>query len=662
MFLGHAYLGAAIFGFLAILHSFVWVRQRTFWSAQFAFAFALLMAVYALDRYTQPQGGQPSLLGTVLGMASVISATLGIVDYVGLSGRLARQLRLASLAIGAVVIVLVALGAMPRPMLFSVYGLLLLVQGLMAGWAMVHEPRSGHGFVLLAVMMYPLARVAVALGWIDLDALRYIIIAPSAMLGTTVLTTGLVRAQKQATEELRRRAQAEQHVQQLAFYDPLTELPNRRMMMDVLHKAIGKSRRMGTHGALLFIDLDHFKDLNDSKGHSVGDQLLRQAAQRLRHCMRQSDAISRLGGDEFVVILQELSSRQREAAVQAETVGEKIRLSLAAPYELAGKTHHSTCSIGVCLFQSDDEGVDDLLKQADLAMYQAKASGRNTLHFFDASMQADIDERIALEQALREALRQEEFVLYFQPQIGNLGELSGAEALIRWRHPIRGLVPPAHFIPLAEATGLILPMGEWVLRTACRQLVTWRADPRTAGLTLSVNVSTKQFREPGFVHQVLSAVRDTGADPACLKLELTESLLAEDIEAVIAKMQLLKNHGIGFALDDFGTGYSSLSYLKRLPLDQLKIDQSFVRDVLTDHNDATIARIIITLGFELGLNVIAEGVETQAQREFLIENGCFSQQGYLFGKPMPIAEFNDYRPRSMDPVATHQRDAQDTLF
>jgi EAL domain-containing protein (putative c-di-GMP-specific phosphodiesterase class I) len=347
--------------------------------------------------------------------------------------------------------------------------------------------------------------------------------------------------------------------------------------------------------------------------------------------------VARLGGDEFVVMLEDLGENDREVAVQARVIGEKILSALNMPYVLAGYEHQSTSSIGVAPFNDQHESVGELLKRADLAMYQSKSAGRNTLRFFDPGMQAVVTARAALEVDLRQALAQNEFLLYYQPQLNAMGRVTGVEALVRWQHPQRGMVSPADFIPLAEETGLIMPLGRWVLETACSLLAAWHARASTAALTLAVNVSPRQFRHPDFVDQVVSVLNSTGANPLNLKLELTESLLVDDMEVTINKMSALKSLGVGFALDDFGTGYSSLSYLKRLPLDQLKIDQSFVHDVLSDPNDAVIARTIIALGQSLGLDVIAEGVETEAQRDFLARHGCNAYQGYFFSRPMPIA-------------------------
>jgi len=438
----------------------------------------------------------------------------------------------------------------------------------------------------------------------------------------------------------RKRAEAE--IENLAFFDPLTRLPNRRLLLDRLHQALAASARTERQGALLFIDLDNFKTLNDTYGHDKGDLLLQQAAQRLGNCIRQSDTVARLGGDEFVVMLKDMSSNPAEAATQAEAVGTKVLAALKQPYQLAAVEHHSSASVGITLFGGSEDTVDELFKRADMALYQAKAVGRNAVRFFDPGMQAAMAARVALEVDLRQGLQQEQFVLHYQAQVNAQGQLTGAEVLARWQHPQRGMVPPMQFIGLAEETGLILPLGHWVLKTACLQLAQWASRPETAQLTLSVNVSARQFHQPEFVQEVLGLIERTGAPAQRLKLELTESLLVDDVDDIIAKMTELKARGVGFSLDDFGTGYSSLSYLKRLPLDQLKIDQSFVRDALTDPNDAAIARTIVALGQSLGLTVIAEGVETQAQRDFLWASGCFAYQGYFFGRPGPVAALDAF--------------------
>jgi diguanylate cyclase (GGDEF)-like protein len=431
-------------------------------------------------------------------------------------------------------------------------------------------------------------------------------------------------------------------IEKLAFYDSLTHLPNRRLLIDRLEQAMASSGRTGRQGALLFVDLDHFKTLNDTLGHDIGDMLLQQVAKRLESCVREGDTVARLGGDEFVVMLANLSEKAVEAANQVEIVAQKILHALNQAYRLAAHDYRSTPSIGVTLFRGHQSAIDELLKQADIAMYQAKRAGRNTVRMFDPAMQAAITARSAMEVDLRKALLEREFILYYQPQVDASDQVIGAEALLRWHHPERGLISPAEFIPLAEETGLILPLGQWVLETACAQLAAWAAMPQTAHLSLAVNVSARQFSLPHFVQQALAVIEQTGVPPAQLKLELTESLLLDNAEDVIAKMRALKDHGVSFSLDDFGTGYSSLSYLKRLPLDQLKIDRSFVRDILIDPNDAAIARTVVALGQSLGLAVIAEGVETVAQRDFLAANGCLTYQGYLFSPPLPREEFEAF--------------------
>ena len=436
--------------------------------------------------------------------------------------------------------------------------------------------------------------------------------------------------------DITQRKAAELEILQLAFYDPLTQLPNRRLLMDRLQQALATNARSRHTGALLFIDLDNFKTINDTLGHEQGDLLLRQVALRLGASVRASDTVARLGGDEFVVMLLDLdNARHTEAAVQATAVAEKILAALSASYLIAGNEHHSTASIGVTLFGQGDT-VGDLLKRADLAMYQAKAAGRNTMRFFDPEMQAAISARAALEADLRAALTRGELVLHYQPQVDGDGHMTGVEALLRWRHPRHGMVSPAEFIPMAEDTGLILPVGLWVLETACAQLAAWATRAQTAPLIMAVNVSVRQFRHPDFVAQVRQVLGRSGANARRLKLEITESLMVDDMEESICKMIALKGEGVSFSLDDFGTGYSSLAYLKRLPLDQLKIDQSFVKDLLTDPNDAAIARTIVALAQSMGLAVIAEGVENEAQRAFLARLGCRAYQGFLFSRPLPI--------------------------
>ena len=439
-------------------------------------------------------------------------------------------------------------------------------------------------------------------------------------------------------QDLSERKAAEEEINQLAYYDPLTRLPNRRLLMDRLQQALATSARHHRSGALLMLDLDNFKTVNETRGHDRGDALLLQVAHRLRSCVHEDDTVARQGGDEFVVVLEDLGDSPEEAAARAEDVGQRILGVLREPYQIDGDAHHSSLSMGVTIYSGTRETVDELLKRADLALYQAKNAGRDTLRFYDPQMQAVVSARATLELDMRVGLAQGQFELYYQPQIDH-GRIIGAEALLRWRHPRDGFISPAYFIPLAEETGLILPLGEWVLQAACRRLAAWAQQPDLATLSLAVNVSPRQFHQTGFVAQVLAALAGAGADGHQLKLEMTEGLLLQDVEDTIDKMGQLRGYGVGFSLDDFGTGYSSLSYLKRLPLDQLKIDQSFVRDVLTDPNDAAIARTVVALGTSLGLRVIAEGVETEAQREFLERHHCHAWQGFLLSPPVAVAEF-----------------------
>jgi diguanylate cyclase (GGDEF)-like protein/PAS domain S-box-containing protein len=443
--------------------------------------------------------------------------------------------------------------------------------------------------------------------------------------------------------DITERKQVEAQIRSLAYYDALTRLPNRRLLMDRLSQALIASQRSREFGALLILDLDHFKTLNDTQGHDVGDRLLVEVARRLTSNVRQQDTVCRLGGDEFVVMLEDLGQDEQHAANQAEMIAEKVRFALNQPYALKinEAKFHSTTSIGLTLFRWQDASVDMLLKQADVALYQAKGAGRNVVRFFNPAMQAAIDSRMVMEAALRQALDKGEFQLYYQPQVDQDGGLIGAEALIRWLPENRDMISPAEFIPLAEETGLILPIGKWVLDTACAQLRAWANDPRTQSLQMSVNVSARQFHQPDFVETVQQSLVASGINPARLKLELTESVVLDNIDAVVSRMLQLNALGVSFCLDDFGTGYSSLSYLKRLPLDQVKIDQSFVRDVTVDLNDAAIVRAIMAMSRSLGLQVIAEGVETQVQRDFLLQNACTAFQGFLFCKPIPILEWDD---------------------
>ena len=453
---------------------------------------------------------------------------------------------------------------------------------------------------------------------------------------------GLAQSILAIDTDITQRKASELEIQHLAFYDQLTLLPNRLLLINRLQHALSANIRGQHSGALLFIDLDNFKTINDTLGHDKGDLLLQQAALRIATCVRTSDTVARLGGDEFVVMLLGLESEQSSAVAQAKIVGEKILTVLSKPYQIAGTEHHSTASIGITQFRDQTDTVGELLQQADLAMYQGKAAGRNALRFFDVEMQAAVTTRAALEVDLRNALLHGEFLLYYQPQMDGDGCVTGAEGLLRWEHPRRGLVLPADFIFMAEDTGLILPLGQWILESACAQLASWAERPETAELTIAVNVSIRQFRHANFVDMLHEVLDRSGANPERLKLEITESLMVDNMELTIAKMTALKDRGVRFSLDDFGTGYSSLYYLKRLPLDQLKIDQSFVRDIMINPNDAAIARTIVALAQSLGLTVIAEGVETKAQRDFLAHHGCHFYQGYLFSRPLLIEQFDVY--------------------
>lgn len=438
------------------------------------------------------------------------------------------------------------------------------------------------------------------------------------------------------------RKAAEQQIQNLSFSDQLTGLPNRRLFMDRLEQALSSSVRHQWMGALMFVDLDDFKSINETLGHGQGDLFLNEIAQRLRLCVRDGDTVARLGGDKFALILESLSSNPQAAASYAEEVGEKTLQELEQPYELGTSTLHRTCSIGITLFAEQNEDAIELLKRAELAMYQAKSHGRNSLRFFEPQMQAVVSARTALEEGLREAIKHHDILLHYQPQVTDEGRITGVEALVRWKSLSRGMISPAEFIPLAEASGLILPLGQQVLVMACTQLAKWKDRSEFSHLSIAVNVSTRQFNQADFVDQIRSVLKRCSASPQRLKLEITESMLVSNVEDVIAKMNALKSIGVGFSLDDFGTGYSSLSYLKRLPLDQLKIDQGFVRDILDDPNDAAIAKTVVALANSMNLSVIAEGVETAAQRDLLAALGCRNYQGYLFGRPMAIDALEAY--------------------
>jgi diguanylate cyclase (GGDEF)-like protein/PAS domain S-box-containing protein len=443
--------------------------------------------------------------------------------------------------------------------------------------------------------------------------------------------------------DISERFSAQAQIDSLAFFDPLTGLPNRRLLIDRLEQALQAGTRHARKNALLFVDLDNFKTINDTLGHFQGDALLVQVAKRLKTCTREGDTVARLGSDEFVLMLEGLSEDDIEAATQAETVGENVLRAFQHGFEFAQGAHHSTPSIGITLFGGKTlEGSEQPVKRAELAMFQAKEAGRNTLRFFDAEMQVKVSMRAALEADLRDAVKKQQFLLHFQPQVVGAGSITGVEALVRWQHPQRGMVSPAEFIPLAEETGLILPIGQWVLETACAQLAAWNSDPILAHLTIAVNVSARQLKQSNFVAQVVATLARSQANPERLKLELTESMLVDNVEDIIAKMEAIKAQGVTFSLDDFGTGYSSLAYLKRLPLDQLKIDQSFVRNIVTDPNEAAIASMVIALSGSMGLSVIAEGVELQSQADFLAQLGCYAYQGYLFSRPLGLVALETF--------------------
>ncbi|MFT3848165.1 MAG: EAL domain-containing protein [Propionivibrio sp.] len=435
--------------------------------------------------------------------------------------------------------------------------------------------------------------------------------------------------------------EAEAEVHRLAYYDQLTQFPNRRLLQDRLGQALASAGRSGVYGAVLFLDLDNFNTLNDTRGHDTGDLLLIKVAQRLSQSLREADTVARLGGDEFVVVLESLSEDRATAAALARAFGDRLCGEIARPYRLRDVDYVCTASIGICLF-SGTETVEHLLKNADMAMYRAKDSGRNTLRFFDPEMQAVLDKRSSLETALRQAIERQELQPYYQPQIGASGEVIGAEILLRWKTANGSFIPPGDFIPLAEETGLILPIGAWVMQAACRQIKAWAGDVRASAMQLSVNVSALQFRQDDFVNKVRRLIEESAIDASRLKLELTESMILDDITTAIDKMQTLRKLGVAFSMDDFGTGYSSLAYLTRLPLDEIKIDQSFVAKLPGTPNDQVIVDTIITMGRSLGLRVVAEGVETEVQRRFLEAHGCHTFQGYFFSRPVPLPELMSF--------------------
>ena len=458
------------------------------------------------------------------------------------------------------------------------------------------------------------------------------------MMSATVIDLDNEPCLLSITRDMSEAKTAENEIKRLAYYDPLTGLPNRRMLLERLRQALAYDRRNSRRRALLFVDLDNFKTLNDTLGHHVGDLLLQEVAHRITSCIRDTDTAARIGGDEFVVMLENLSEVQEEAASQAKQIAEKILARIAEPHTLAQRECVGTSSIGITVFGYGKETGAQILQQADIAMYQAKAAGRNTIRFFAPALQAAVNARACLEDEIRQGIRDNQFCLWYQPQVDG-GCIVGAEALLRWNHPRRGVLGPIEFIPLAEETGLIVPLGRMVIEEACRQAAAWAAVPGSAPIPIAVNVSARQFRQPDFVSHILETLQATGADSANLKLEITESMLVDNLEETVTIMSTLKTHGLRFSLDDFGTGYSSLAYLKRLPLDQLKIDRTFVRDILVNATNGALAQAIISLARALGLLVIAEGVETDEQRALLSSLGCDCYQGFLFSKAVPAADF-----------------------
>lgn len=445
--------------------------------------------------------------------------------------------------------------------------------------------------------------------------------------------------------DITERMRSKEEIEQLAYFDPLTNLPNRRLFIERLKQSLKANVRNGKHGAVLFIDLDNFKKLNDTRGHSAGDHLLVDVAARLKECVRDVDTVARLGGDEFVVVLEGLSGIHAEACSMAEHVARKIQKSINRPYLFEDYEHYSSPSIGIAMFCDHSVNVEEIIQQADAAMYLSKKAGRNTVSFYDYSMQAVLEARNLLESALHHALELGQLMLHYQVQVNEDYVPFGAEALLRWKHPDIGDVSPAQFIPLAEENGLIIPIGDWVIATACQQLKIWQESPRTKSLSLSVNVSVRQLREPEFVRKLHQILVHTGIAPERLKIEITESMMVDEVESMIAILHQVRVLGVQLSMDDFGTGYSSLSVLKRLPITQLKIDQSFVRDIEVDDHDRAIVRTIIALAHSMELTLIAEGVETEGQRARLAIKGCSNYQGFLFSKPLPLDEFETLMSR-----------------
>ncbi len=448
---------------------------------------------------------------------------------------------------------------------------------------------------------------------------------PTEMIGTLI--------------DISERKRAANEIEYLAFYDALTGLPNRKLFLDRLKKSLLDLKEKQLTGALIFIDLDRFKNVNDKLGHQFGDLLLQEVAQRIKACVQQQDVVARLSGDEFVIMLTQLHGNQFTASLKVADLSHVVLVRLAEKYNLDGYEYHISASLGVNVFNETEVNSADILKYADIAGYYAKKEGGNCIRFYNPDMQKLINDRLVLEEDLHNAIINKQFELYYQAQIEHNVGIVGAEVLIRWRHPVRGLVSPLDFIGVAEETGLILPMGYWVLNEACDQIRQWQKNPGLQSITLAINVSARQFQDINFVQTVIDAIEGDARIGNKIKLELTESLLIDDIETTVQKMNALKSLGISFSMDDFGTGYSSLSYLTKLPFDQLKIDQSFTRNVGINGDDNALIKTIIGMSESLNLRVIAEGVETEAQRDFLMQHHCENFQGYLFSKPIVLSEF-----------------------
>jgi len=537
----------------------------------------------------------------------------------------AMQFLLITFAVG--VALMLQVGPVAHTYLLAVPCLAALLVGLKpALWLLL------AGAVAIVLTGFAPAPDPAAMGLSDDAAMRAAIVALNYLFiaGILTMSCGVL---------LRHLARSLAEGEQLAFYDPLTGLPNRRLLLDRLASLLASSERQHVFSAVMFVDLDRFKTINDARGHATGDHLLRLAAQRLEQLVRKSDTVARIGGDEFVVLLAHLAPDLASAGNAAQGVAEKIREALAQEFEIAGQGYACSASIGVTLLPKHGQQADDLLREADTAMYRAKAAGRNGIAFFESAMQAEVERRLTLERELGQAIEQDRLHMVYQPQFDCQGRLHGAELLVRWERDEGGMVSPAIFIPLAEEAGLIVPLGLWALRQAC--LAQQRMAVLGLSLPLSVNVSPQQFRQADFVQQVRGILQDHGMEPALLILEVTEGLLVERMDEIVARMNELAELGVRFSIDDFGTGYSSLAYLKRMPLYELKIDRSFIMDMPDDASDVVIVQTILAMAGQMGLRVVAEGVETQAQADFLAAHGCHALQGYLLGRPAPLPALLD---------------------